>query len=273
LYRSIFRLIKKLTLSWVKPLYDLCVVHQLPAPAANPVFEGQYSPYGTLAMFPKILAQPQLDWPVNTMVTGFPLFSGENTDPEKISGGKTDPEIFLMLERFLHAGEPPLVFALGSSAVHIGQEFFQTSALVAKRLNRRAVLVTGPLAGSKIEESDDVFMVRFVAYDKLFPHASVIIHQGGIGTLAQAICAQKPMLIVPFGFDQFDNAERLMKLGTAEVIKRKDYTVKNAATLIEKLATEDSYKRNAFEVGTKIKNERGIDNACSVIESLLKTKG
>lgn len=261
LYRSIFKLIKKLSLSWVKPLYGLCAAHKLAAPDANPLFEGQYSPYGTLAMFPNSLAEPQPDWPRNTMVTGFPLFSGE----------EANSEILLKLESFLRAGEPPLVFALGSSAVHIAKDFFQTSALVAKKLNRRAVLVTGPIADgiSNIEASDDLFVAKYIAYDKLFPHASVIIHQGGIGTLAQAICAQRPMLIVPFGFDQFDNAERLMNLGAAEVIKRKDYTANKAAPLIERLATVASYKQRAHEVGANIKKENGIDNACNAIELIL----
>lgn len=261
LYRSIFRLIKKLTISWTKPLYDLCAMHQLPAPAANPLFEGQYSPHGTLAMFSTGLAEPQPDWPINTMVTGFPLFSGEEADAETL----------LQLDNFLQAGDPPLVFALGSSAVHIAQDFFQTSARIARKLNRRALLVTGPMADviSKIEAGNDLLAVKYVAYDKLFPHASVIIHQAGIGTLAHAICAKKPMLIVPFGFDQFDNAERLMRLGVAEVIKRNEYTVEKAAPLIERLAMDESYKQRASKIGTSMQRENGIENACNSIESIL----
>lgn len=283
LYRYLFKLIKKSTLALSKPLYELCDARQLPAPDGNPLFEGQYSPHGTLAMFPAGFAQAQPDWPVNTMVTGFPLFSGENADPttqfadehadrdNRFAGDHSPSETRTRLEKFLQAGEPPLVFALGTSAVHIGQDFFRTSAAIARKLKRRAVLVVGPLSEGSIEENDDLLVIRWVPYNKLFPHASVIIHQAGIGTLAQAICAQKPMLIVPFGFDQFDNAERMVRLGVAASIKRKDYTVENASALIERLATEESYKRNAREVGEKIKNERGIDNACNEIESILNS--
>lgn len=269
MYRGLFKLIKKLALPWAKPLYDVCSMHQLP-PCANPLFEGQYSPYGTLAMFPKSLAEPQPDWPCNTIVSGFPLFSGEKANPEGQFNNKTaDHEELAQLERFLKAGEPPLVFALGSSAVHIAQDFFQTSARIAKNLNQRAVLVVGPLADGVIEESADLFTIRYVAYDKLFPRASVIIHQAGIGTLAQAICAQKPMLIVPFGFDQFDNAERMVHLGIAASIKRKDYTVEKVSILIEQLATNESYKERAVEIGSKINCENGVGIACDAIEAAL----
>jgi len=33
--------------------------------------EGQFSPYGTLALFSPHFARPQPDWPVNTKATGF----------------------------------------------------------------------------------------------------------------------------------------------------------------------------------------------------------
>ncbi len=261
MYRGTFRLFNKLTRTWARPLYELCSARGLPAPAGNPLFEGQYSPYGTLAMFPAGLAQPQPDWPVNTMLTGFPLFSGEEADARVLAD----------LEGFLEEGEPPLVFALGSSAVHIAQDFFDMSAAIAGKLKRRAVLVTGPLASAPgaFERNRNILAIRYVAYDKLFPRASVIIHQAGIGTLAQAICAQKPMLIVPFGFDQFDNAERLKRLGAAEVIPRTKYTVESAAPLIEKLATEPSFARRAAMVGAMMSRERGIENACDAIEAVL----
>ncbi len=259
LYRGTFRLFNKLTKRWAKHLYELCEAHKLPAPAGNPLFEGQYSPHGTLALFPSGLAEPQPDWPVNTMVTGFPLFSGEEAEAQTLAE----------LEGFLQAGEPPLVFALGSSAVHIAQDFFETSARIARKLRRRAVLVTGPLGNVCVEGDRDIIAVKYVAYDKLFPRASVIIHQAGIGTLAQAICAKKPMLIVPFGFDQFDNAERLKRLGAAAVTQRKQYTVEWAAPLIERLATDPSYAEHAARVGAAMGNERGIENACDAIEAML----
>ncbi len=265
LYRGTFRLFNKLTRAWARPLYELCSARRLPAPAGNPLFEGQYSPHGTLALFPSSLAERQPDWPVNTMVTGFPLFSGEDADAKTLAE----------LEEFLEAGEPPLVFALGSSAVHIAQDFFDTSARIARKLQCRAVLVTGPLGNIRgvFDGDRNILAIKYVAYDKLFPRASIVIHQAGIGTLAQAICAQRPMLIVPFGFDQFDNGERLRRLGAAEVLQRKHYTVEAAAPLVERLMTDASFVRQAARIGAMMSSERGIKNACDSIEAILQKGG
>ncbi|HZW25457.1 MAG TPA: glycosyltransferase [Gallionella sp.] len=264
MYRGLFKLIKRAALSWAKPLYELCTSRQLPFPVANPLFEGQFSPHGTLAMFPKRFAEPQPDWPDQTILTGFPIFSAEKANLEVRSERQVSE-----LEEFLNSGEPPLVFAMGSSAVHIARDFFETSARIATKLNRRAVLVAGALADGSIEAGKDHFVIDYVPYDKLFPRASVIIHQAGIGTLAQAIHAQKPMLIVPFGFDQFDNAERMEHLGIALTCKRKDYTIDKASILIEQLATNDAYTERAIDIGSGMQCTSGVIIACNAIEDAL----
>jgi rhamnosyltransferase subunit B len=46
-----------------------------------------------------------------------------------------------------------------------------------------------------------------VTYSALFPHVAAVVHQGGMGTTAQVLRAGKPMLVVPHGFDQPDNAQ------------------------------------------------------------------
>ena len=265
LYRGLLWILKIVTKSWTKPLYEFCITHKLAVPDDNPLFDGQFSPYGTLAMFPACIAQPQRDWPAHTTVTGFPLFSAEEADSETLA----------RLEKFLQSGEPPLVFALGSLAVNIATGFFETSSVIARQLGQRAILVVGAQDDNlkQIEPGDDLLIIHYVAYDKLFPHARVIIHQGGIGTLAEAIAAQRPMLIVPFGFDQFDNAERAERLGIAKTLSRTAYNLANAAPLIDMLATEPHYQQRAAEIGASIRNDHAIEHACAVIEAVLPRSG
>ena len=47
----------------------------------------------------------------------------------------------------------------------------------------------------------------------LFPRAAAIVHQGGIGTTAQALRSGKPMLVVAFSHDQPDNGARIEEMG------------------------------------------------------------
>lgn len=262
LYRAVFALIKNATLGWTKPVYELCRELHLPAPSGHPLFEGQYSPYGTLAMFPSGFAEPQPDWPSHTRVTGFPYFAtaaGEAATERKI-------------EDFLAAGAPPMVFALGSSAVNIAGDFYVTSASIARQLGQRAVLVYGQYADQikNIPAGDDILAIPYVAYEKLFAGASVIAHQGGIGTLAQAMRARKPMLVVPFGFDQPDNGLRIQRLGLGLTLPRDKYRVDTALPLLRNLLFEARYRQQAETVGKELAATDGASRAADCIEELVQ---
>ena len=78
------------------------------------------------------------------------------------------------------------------------------------------------------------------------------------------------MLIVPFGFDQFDNAERAERLGIAKSLNKSLYSVANAAPLIAQLETDPNYTQRAAAVGSAENNKLGIARACEVIELVLK---
>jgi len=96
----------------------------------DPIFFGKNSKLLHLAMFSKVLAKPQPDWHRPTLQTGFCFYDGQDyfDAPEG-------------LQEFLDAGEPPIVFTLGSAAVMDARDFFEESAKAAKALKRRAVLI------------------------------------------------------------------------------------------------------------------------------------
>ncbi|HLO75121.1 MAG TPA: glycosyltransferase [Magnetospirillum sp.] len=260
LYRGVFALIKRSSLGWAKPLYQMCRQHGLATPEQHPLFDGQYSPHGTLAMFPAGFAAPQADWPPHTSVTGFPYFT-----PDAGEDAITGP-----LETFLDAGAPPIVFALGSSAVNIAGDFFAVSAKIARLLGQRAVLVHGPHADQikDIPPGDDILAIPYVSYGKLFDRASVVVHQGGIGTLAQAMRALRPMLVVPFGFDQFDNGQRIERLGLGRTLLRTHYSVEKALPVIRDLLTRPEYRQRAETIGREMAREDGTARAADMVEEL-----
>src|SRR5215213_5140818 len=102
----------------------------------NPMLEGQHSPRMVLALFSTAIAKRQPDWPPNTRVTGFPFY--DRRDRAGDAAG-LEPA----LEDFLNAGEPPVVFTLGSSAIYAAGDFYQESVGAARAAGVRALLLTG----------------------------------------------------------------------------------------------------------------------------------
>jgi UDP:flavonoid glycosyltransferase YjiC (YdhE family) len=222
----------------------------------DPLFEGQHSPQRVLAMFSPLMAAPQPDWPPNSMATGFPFYD------QAEHGQELDPA----LERFLNAGPPPVVFTLGSSAVQHPGNFYRESLSAIKALGCRAVLLMGsnPPPDSL---PPGTLAVPYAPYSKVFPRAAVIVHQGGIGTCAQALAAGRPMLVVPFAFDQPDNAARLERMGVARSITRAKYTGRRAQLELERLLRDPDYATCANQIASKLALENGVRAASDAIEA------
>ncbi len=168
-------LAKRSVRSWTEPVRKLRAELGLP-PGKDPLFEGQHSPNLVLALFSKVFAQPQPDWHKKTCVTGFPFYDRQD---------KT--ELTPELSEFLDAGSPPIIFTLGSSAVIDAGNFYSESAIAAKKLGHRAVLLIGQDQRNKPPQellSKDIAAFDYAPYSKVFPRSLAIVHQGGIGTTA-----------------------------------------------------------------------------------------
>ncbi len=212
-HRLVFALGRWVTKRWSAPLQSLRRELGLP-PGASPVFDAKHSPLLVLALFPSFLAKAQPDWPARVVQTGFPFFS----QPGR-------PEVEAKLAAFFEAGPPPIVFTFGSSVVHIARDFYQFAADASRALGRRAILLLGKNP-PPARLSADVLALTYAPLEAVLPRAAAVVHQGGIGTCAEALRAGLPSLVIPFGFDQPDNAERLRGLGAARILRRNQVSVR-----------------------------------------------
>jgi UDP:flavonoid glycosyltransferase YjiC (YdhE family) len=259
-HRALFWCVRRRVRSWVEPWYRLRAEIGLPPTPDNPLFHGQHAPALVLALFSKVLADKQPDWPPQTVLTGFPFFDqgGEAGMPAELA-------------RFLDAGPPPIVFTLGSSAVLDAGAFYDDSATAARLLGRRAVLLVGSDPRNRPAAlPDGVAAFEYAPYAELFPRAAAVVHSGGIGTTAEAMRAGRPMLVIPYAHDQPDNAARVTRLGIAATIPRDRYTPARAAAALRRLLDDPTCGKRAAEAGAAIRGEDGVRAACDALEGLLR---
>jgi len=245
---------KRMSKSWGQPIADFRRELGLPE-LAEPLFKDKYSPYLNLAMFSRVLGTPQPDWAANTVQTGFVFYD------KYYKNSSVAPE----LQAFLEAGEPPIIFTLGTSAVHAAGSFYDVSAKAVARLNRLAVLLIGkntPPANLPA----NIAAFDYAPFSEVLPRAACIVHQGGVGTTAQVLRAGVPHLVVPYGFDQPDNAARVERLGVARTIGRNEYTAERATKQLADLINNPSYATRAKEVARKVQAEDGLKDSCDAIE-------
>ncbi len=228
----------------------------LPA-GANPIFDAKHSPFGTLAMFPDFLAAPQPDWPANTVQAGFPFYhQGEDV---------------AVVRDFLNCGSPPVVFTLGSIVAHFEPSFYQAAAEAAQILRRRAILLTGRNAAVPQNLPNSILAVNYAPLHSVLPHACAIVHAGGIGTCAEALKAGIPSVVIPYAFDQPDNAARLRRLGVAEILPRSSISARNLTSKLERLLKTPGATSATRRLAGMIHPQEALNQALDKMESLTGT--
>ena len=235
-HRAVFSLARMTIAGWLEPYREFRRGLGLD-PDHDPIFFGKNSNLLHLALFSKVFARPQPDWHRPTLQTGF-CFYDWSDDPAAMPRE---------LSEFLAAGDPPIIFTLGSAAVMDARDFFEESAKAAQILGRRAVLLYGVYNDPPKRLGGNIAGFPYAPYSLVFPRAAAIVHQGGVGTTAQALRAGVPHLIMPYGHDQPDNAARCSRAGVAETIGRDEYTAERAAGRLKNLLSEPGYRTNAAE--------------------------
>jgi UDP:flavonoid glycosyltransferase YjiC (YdhE family) len=241
--------------SWSEPVRDLRRKLGL-EPGPNPIREGLFSPDGVLAMFPELFAPAQPDWPKQTIRCGFPFMD------EDFSGSPMGND----LREFLAKGDLPVVFTLGSAAVRVAPWLIEAAATASKEGDFRAVILAGPAAAevTKRHVVEKTMIVPSAPYHELFPASRMIVHSGGIGTTAHALRSGRPQVVVPFAFDQFDNAERVARLRCGiELSMRK---ARNPAQIRKAISRASTLAENAWKLKGKFSTNGSEIAAEAILE-------
>jgi UDP:flavonoid glycosyltransferase YjiC (YdhE family) len=253
-YAAIIRLARWSTRDWGTPVYQLRQELGLPR-GLEPLFGARANAGALLGLFSPVVGARQPDWPANAQTTGFAFYDRHEPMPPS-------------LREFLDAGDPPIVFTLGSAAVFDPGAFHHHSAEAARRLGRRAVLLVGPDPENVPAADARLAVARYAPFSELFPRAAAVVHQGGIGTTAQVLRAARAMVIVPFSHDQPDNAARMVRLGVARTVRRTAYSAATAAAALDALFADPEHARKAERAAETLRHEDGAARAADVIESV-----
>jgi rhamnosyltransferase subunit B len=259
LKRGFFRLADWLLIDRTlkRPLNDFRATLGL-APIERVMHRWMHSPQLVIGFFPDWFAAQQADWPPATHLVGFPLW-------EDGASAALSPEA----EAFLVGGEPPIVFTPGSAGATL-HRYFEESVLAARRLGRRTMLVTNFPDQLPTDLPPHVKAFGYLPFRELLPRAGLLVYHGGIGTLAEAIRAGIPHLVVPNGHDQFDNGWRIEQLGLGRSIPQTRYRARAVEAAIRSLLDDDEARERREAYARRIDPQSALTRACELIEGLAR---
>jgi UDP:flavonoid glycosyltransferase YjiC (YdhE family) len=243
-----------------KPINSVRRAFQVP-PRSNLMWIGNLSPQlSILAVSPAFLPRPG-DWPESLKMTGFCFWDRPAT--------WQFPET---LKAFLQGDKPLVAVTAGSVAPEersLFASYYRTSIESILACGARALAINAPASTILSEQHSDVLHLPFVPFSAVFPACAVVIHHGGIGTIAQCLRAGVPSLVVPGGMDQPFNAAQVVQRKAGLWIPRKQYTTKRAMPALNALLYMPTYQERVREIQAQILREDGVATCCTAIEQAL----
>jgi rhamnosyltransferase subunit B len=223
-----------------------------------------FSPTLVLGMFPDWFGPPQLDWPRQTRLTGFPLFDGAIER-------RLPPQII----EFVSRKKPTVIFTFGSGMM-LARELCEAASRVCSALDIQGLI----LNRHHTRENFPPFMVQtaFLPFREIFPRCAAVVHHGGVGTTAEAFASATPQLILPLGFDQLDNGVRVQNLGAGLHTRSKhnlvahhgplhDRDINDIIASLRRLLSPE-FRNNAAALSKRIRRNEALEKAAILIENL-----
>lgn len=201
------------------------------------------------------LLPPSAEWSRDVHVTGYFFF--DQTESYQPAAE---------LQSFLNAGDAPMCVSFGSMINREAEKIDRVVREAAVRTKNRAVILSGWGSAHK-KSSKDILYLESAPHDWFLPRCSMLIHHGGAGTVAAALRAGMPQVIVPFMTDQPFWARRVHAAGAGpKPILVKHLSVERLTAAIAEAGSKAAGVR-ADELGRQIRAEDGVARAVELVES------
>lgn len=151
-------------------------------------------------------------------------------------------------------GRPFVLVAMSTTYMdHVDQ--LQRAVTAVGSLPVRALVTTGPaIDPDQLNAAPNVNVVRSAPHAKILRHTDVVVTHGGHGTVVKALAAGVPLVCIPTGRDQPDNAARVTHRNAGLRLAKNARPSKIAAA-ITRILDDPNYRQKASELGAALTAE------------------
>ena len=178
------------------------------------------------------------------------------------------------LQSFVADGEAPIYLGFGSMSDRSPEQLTRIAVEALMRSGRRGILAAGweGMRGQPL--SRNILMIDGAPHDWLFDRVAMIVHHGGVGTVAAALRAGVAQIVTPFSADQPLWAEMVYRRGVGPApIARQRLTAERLAQSITATHADRQLHANARHLASAVRAEDGVGRAVGVINRILGIGG
>ncbi len=167
------------------------------------------------------------------------------------------------------AGDPrPLVLVGFSTTFQNQTDVLRRVVEALRELDIRAVVTTGPAVDPKsLPNAANVHVCESAPHSTLLEEAAAVVTHAGHGTVIRALAAGVPLVCMPMGRDQNDNAARVVyrRCGVRVDARASAAEIRRA---VEQLLASPEYGRRARALGERIVADARDRRAIALVEDV-----
>jgi MGT family glycosyltransferase len=167
-------------------------------------------------------------------------------------------------------GDAPLVLVGLSSTFMDHADLLRRVAAALGQLPVRGLVTTGPaIDPASVDAPANVDVVRSAPHSRVLEHAAAVVTHAGHGTVIKALAAGVPLVCLPLGRDQLDNAARVAAHGAGLRLKPKAQP-DAIARAVKRVIDEPSFAQEARRMAAAIADDLREDRAVAELEELTR---
>jgi MGT family glycosyltransferase len=165
-------------------------------------------------------------------------------------------------------GDAPLVVVSFSSLYQAQEPVLRAIVAALGRLPVRGVVTTGPtLDPTEFDAPANVAVIRSAPHGDLLKGAALFVTHAGHGSTLRPLMAGVPLLCLPMGRDQHDNAARVSHRGAGLTLPP-NASPDAIAAAARRLLDEPAFRAAAEGLGAAIRADEAARDAAAALEAL-----
>lgn len=181
---------------------------------------------------------------------------------------KADDEEFEIPQCLQNKSGKLIYFSMGSIASNDIKTMNFLLHILAKS-RHRFIVSTGSLE-NELKLAQNMWGKGYVNQIKVLQVVDLVITHGGNNSLIETLAAGKPLIVIPYFFDQLDNAQRIEDLGLGKRINLYEITEESFLQAIEYALNDLSVHQKVKQIAQNIANSDSHLKAIEMIEKIIK---
>ncbi|XP_053208074.1 uncharacterized UDP-glucosyltransferase YdhE-like [Panonychus citri] len=160
-----------------------------------------------------------------------------------------------------------IYFSLGSLG-SVDVDLMRKMISILSKSPHRFIVSKGP-KGDEIELPSNMWGQNYVNQIAVIKVVDMVITHGGNNTFLETIYFGKPLIVMPYFYDQFDNAQRVVDCRIGRRLDTWNLDEKIVLNTIEETLNDQEMTRKIKEIALSMRSTKSRERAVEMIENLI----